>query len=192
MCMQYKLSCVIYSYIEEAHLTHQQHILEQYSINKTAQRMQREEEELTNMTTTITPSSQDDDMIELSDLTIPTPSLTFPSTWSSDKSLSHSLTSSLVPNKTTYQSSLDKVVPSSPKTPPPPPVSSRIDLLTAVAAQRTMVLPSTNSSSTGNSKESSPPVVVLAWSPVKSGYQPKQTKLSSTRTATAHNIKTRY
>lgn len=157
------------SEVAEIHL--QQHILEQYSISKTTllQDMDPEEEKATS-TDDIASLSLEAQKITnsyssgLSDLVVPTPTLTFPTTWSSTKSLPQSLTSSLTGKPHSCAITSPTKIRKTELTQPPP----QAPLLSPTAAQQDPV--TTRS-----------PIVVYAWSPVKSGNKPKQTQVSNLR-----------
>ena len=165
------LHCLSFLSSEVAEIHLQQHILEQYSISKTTllQDMDPEEEKTTS-TDDIASLSLEAQKITnsyssgLSDLVVPTPTLTFPTTWSSTKSLPQSLTSSLTGKPHSCTITSPTKIRKTETTQPPP----QAPLLSPTAVQQDPV--TTRS-----------PIVVYAWSPVKSGNKPKQTQVSNLR-----------
>ena len=174
-----------YKLIEEAKQQHQLNVIEQYSLQKSAQlhpptneqsddliKGQEENEDITG-----NPKSSEEqwtskennteylsEQNSLANLVVPTPKLSFPRTWESSKSLPRSLFSTSPARPHSCQTPSKMGVASLSKSPP-------------------SATPTVQSSSSLLPFQKTKPVIVQAWSPVKSGAQPKQTRLSSARTA---------
>lgn len=176
-----------YKLIEKSKQQHQLHVIEQYSLQKSAQlhpptdeqsdhliKGQEENEDIIGIPQSLeehwtSKENDTEDLTEqnsLANLVVPTPKLSFPRTWESSKSLPRSLFSSSPARPHSCQ----------------PPSKMGVASLSKSPPSTTPTVQSSSSSSLLPFQKTKP-VIMHAWSPVKSGVQPKQTRLSSARTA---------